>query len=116
MCNDCKSRSGCRKERYTYYVKKANDSYKELIKSCRQGINITEEEIYNTNRVLTPIIRKGLTVNHLYINHSDILDFSKASFYNYTNSGIFDFKPSDLPRIVRYKKRTRRRTKLLKNY
>ena len=39
VCNGCKSRSGCRKERWTYYARKANDSYKELISSCRQGIS-----------------------------------------------------------------------------
>ena len=47
VCNGCKSRSGCRKERFTYYARKANDSYKDLISSCRQGINLTDEEIYN---------------------------------------------------------------------
>ena len=30
VCNGCKSRSGCRKERYTYYARKADDIYKEV--------------------------------------------------------------------------------------
>ena len=41
----------------------------------------------------------------MYINHLDILDFSKPSFYNYVNNGVFEFKPLDFPRIVKYKKR-----------
>lgn len=58
VCNGCKSRSGCRKERFTYYARKANDSYKELISSCRQGINLTEEEIYSINQVILPLVKK----------------------------------------------------------
>lgn len=114
VCNGCKSRSGCRRERYTYYARKADDAYHEVKSESRKGINLTEEDIYNINITLTPLIKKGQTINHLYINHPDILDFSKASFYNYVNEGVFEFKPIDFPRIVKYKKRknsNKRRTR-----
>lgn len=114
VCNGCKSRSGCRRERYTYYARKADDTYHEVKSESRKGINLTEEDIYNINITLTPLIKKGQTINHLYINHPDILDFSKASFYNYVNDGVFEFKPIDFPRIVKYKKRknsNKRRTR-----
>ena len=114
VCNGCKSRSGCRKERYTYYARKADDSYKEVKSEARKGINLTPEEVYTINTTLTPLIKKGQTINHLYINHPDILDFSKPSFYNYVNNGVFEFGPLDFPRIVKYKKRknsNRRRTR-----
>ena len=105
VCNGCKSRSGCRKERYTYYARKDDDIYKEVKSEARKGINLTPEEVYKINTTLTPLIKKGQTINHLYINHPDILDFSKPSFYNYVNNGVFDFKPIDFPRIIKYKKR-----------
>ena len=105
VCNGCKSRSGCRKERYTYYARKADDSYREIKSEARKGINLTPEEVYTINNTLTPLIKKGQTINHLYINHPDILDFSKPSFYNYVNNGVFEFGPLDFPRIVKYKKR-----------
>ena len=105
VCNGCKSRSGCRKIRWTYYAREAQRAYDELIKSCRQGINLTPEEVHTINEVITPLIKKGQTTNHLYINHPDILDFSKSSFYRYINDGVFEFGPLDFPRIVKYKKR-----------
>lgn len=113
VCNGCKSRSGCRKERLTYYARKADDSYKDLITSCRQGINLSNEEIYNINQVITPLVKKGQTTNHLFINHPDVLNFSKSSFYRYISNGIFEFNPLDFPRIVKYKKRknNKRRTR-----
>lgn len=105
VCNGCKSRSGCRKVRWTYYAREADNSYKEVKSEARKGINLTAEEIYKINSILTPLIKKGQTINHLYINHPDILDFSKPSFYNYANNGVFEFSPLDFPRIVKYKKR-----------
>lgn len=105
VCNGCKSRSGCRKERYTYYARKADDMYREVKSEARKGINLTPEEVYQINKTLSPLIKKGQTINHLYINHPDILDFSKPSFYNYVKSGVFEFGPLDFPRIVKYKKR-----------
>ena len=113
VCNGCKSRSGCRKERWTYYARKADYAYKDLKSTCRKGINLTEEEVYNINKIVTPLLKKGQTYNHIYINHPDILDFSKVSFYNYVSNGVFEFGPLDLPRMVRYKKRknTNRRTR-----
>ena len=114
VCNGCKSRSGCRKERWTYYARNANDSYKEVKSEARKGINLTPEEVYNINIPLAPLSKKGQTINHLYINHPDILDFSKPSFYNYVNNGVFEFGPLDFPRIVKYKKRknsNKRRTR-----
>ena len=113
VCNGCKSRSGCRKERYTYYARKADDCYREVKSESRKGINLTPEEVYKINEIITPLIKKGQTTNHLYINHPDILDFSKATFYNYVNNGVFEFGPLDFPRIVKYKKRknNKRRTR-----
>lgn len=105
VCNGCKSRNGCRKVRWTYYAREADNSYKEVKSEARKGINLTAEEIYKINSILTPLIKKGQTINHLYINHPDILDFSKPSFYNYVNNGVFEFSPLDFPRIVKYKKR-----------
>ena len=35
VCNGCKSRSGCRKIRWTYYAREAQKDYEDLIKSCR---------------------------------------------------------------------------------
>lgn len=105
VCNGCKSRSGCRKVRWTYYAREADNSYKEVKSEARKGINLTAEEIYKINSILTPLIKKGQTINHLYINHPDILDFSKPSFYNYVNNGVFEFSPLDFPIIVKYKKR-----------
>ena len=72
------------------------------------------EEIHTINETITPLIKKGQTINHLYINHPDILNFSKSTFYRYIKVGVFVFGHLDLPIIVKYKKRknsSQRRTR-----
>ena len=39
------------------------------------------------------------------ITYTDILDFSKVSFYNYVSNGVFEFGHLDLTRMVRYEKK-----------
>ena len=45
VCNGCKSRSGCRKIRWTYYAREAQKSYDELKQESRKGLNLTYEQI-----------------------------------------------------------------------
>lgn len=105
VCNGCKSRSGCRRERWTYYAREAQKEYENIKSESRKGLNISYDEIDTINKIITPLVKNGQTTNHLYINHPDILDFSKVTFYKYINAGVFEFGPLDFPRIVKYKKR-----------
>lgn len=115
VCNGCKSRSGCRKERSTYFAKDAHDNYIIKFSESRKGIDLSLIEIEKINKVITPLIKdKNQTINHIFVNHSDLLNFSKQSFYNYIDYSIFAFRNGDLPRKVRYKVRKnskKRRTK-----
>lgn len=52
-----------------------------------------------------PLVKKGQTTNHLYINHPEVLNFGKSTYYRYINNRIFEFGPLDFPRIVKHKKR-----------
>ncbi len=51
------------------------------------------------------ILEKHQSVNQVYINHPDILYFSKTEFYHLIDKGVFSFRNIDLPRKVKYKPR-----------
>ena len=114
VCNGCSSKRGCRKIKFTYRAYDAEASYQDDLRNTRKGISLTPDEIDEINEVLTPLIKNGQTINHLYINHPEILDFSKVTFYHYVNEGIFKFGPLDFPRIVKYKKRKNNKTRRTK--
>ena len=53
---------------------------------------------------------KKQSVNQVYINHSDILYFSKTTFYKYVDIGVFSLTNADLPKKIKYKKRKKNGT------
>lgn len=106
VCNGCEQKVKCRKVKYYYYSKFANDEYSEKLRTSRYGINQTKEEIYELDKIIAPLIKeKNQSISHIYNNHPDEINFSRSTMYNYINLGVFSFKNIDLPRKVKYKKR-----------
>lgn len=106
VCNGCELKNKCRKIKYYYYAKFANDEYKEKLSKSRIGINLSKEEAYDIDTVIAPLIRdKHQTIAHIYANHPDEINFSRATMYKYVDLGVFSFKNIDLPRKVKYKRR-----------
>ena len=106
VCNGCEFKVKCRKIKYYYYPKFANDEYKENLRESREGISLTKEEVYELDKLITPLIKdKKQSIAHVYANHPDELYFSRVTMYNYVDLGVFSFRNIDLPRKVKYKKR-----------
>ena len=99
-------KSKCRETRILYYAKVAHSDYRENLTNSREGINITKSEIYEIDNIIIPLIKeKNHTINQVYINNPDILNFSKSTMYKYINLSVFDLQNIDLKRKVKYKKR-----------
>lgn len=109
VCNNCSFKNSCNKY-HLYYNAKAAQCHADEIKSeSRKGIDATEEEINIINKNIVPLIKdKKQSVNQVYINHPDILPFTKTTFYTYVNNGIINLTNLDLPKKVVYKKRKKK--------
>ncbi len=106
VCNGCEQKNKCRKIKYYYYSKFANDEYSEKLRESRYGIDLSKEEAYELDKLITPLIKeKHQTIAHIYANHPDEISFSRKTMYNYVDLGVFSFKNINLPRKVKYKKR-----------
>lgn len=112
VCNNCSFKNSCTKY-HLYYNAKAAQSHADEIKSeSRKGIDATEEEINIINKNIVPLIKdKKQSVNQVFANHTDILPFTKTTFYTYVNNGIINLTNLDLPRKVKYKKRNKKNSK-----
>lgn len=67
------------------------------------------ETINEINETIAPLIKyKKQTVNQVYLNHPDLLYFSKSEFYKLINEGYLNIINLDLPRKVKYSKRKSR--------
>jgi len=106
VCNTCEDKNRCRKHKLYYNSKLAQKNYETVLVNTRIGVDITPTEIDEIERIIVPLIKnKKHSVNQVFINHSDILYFSKSTFYNYINIGLLSLINLDLPKKVKYKKR-----------
>lgn len=104
VCNACKKKSSCSLQKFYYRAKIAQQEYEQFLSEARQGIQISKEKIDEISKIITPlIVEQNQSINQVYINHPDLLDFCKSEFYRLIDLGIFPFRNIDLPRKVRYK-------------
>ena len=115
VCNGCEKRVSCRLVKYYYDAQKANNDYLDTLTNSRIGIRLSKNREQEIESVIYDlIVNKQQSVNEIYINNPDLLDFSKPTFYSYVNQGVFHLKNLDLRRKVSYKPRNKqnKRTRL----
>jgi IS30 family transposase len=72
------------------------------------GIGISEEECIELDNFITPLIKKGQPISHIYNVAKDRIPCSKSTLYRYIDSGVLSVKNIDLRSLVRYKSRRKR--------
>lgn len=106
VCNGCEDRyKSCRKPHYYYKARYAQLNYNKTLSESRKGIGKTPIELEELNELITPLIRNGQPLGHIYAHHAEEIDCSRRTLYNYLDSGLFSVRNIDLPRKVRYKPR-----------
>lgn len=112
VCNGCPIRNRCPLEKQFYYARDADAEYSRTLSDSRKGVDLTQAEIDDLNRLLQACIGKNKqSPYHVYISHRDMFNCSLRTLYNYINLGILNVKPIDLPRATRRKPRkTKSRT------
>ena len=106
VCNQCKFKNKCNKHKLYYNAINAQGNFEEKQFEARTGVNVSIETIDQIERIIVPLIKnKNQSINQIYANHSDILYFSKSTFYNYIHNGILSLSDLDLPKKVIYKPR-----------
>ena len=65
----------------------------------------TALELDDLDRLISPLLKQGQPLNHIYATHENEIGCSRRSIYHYLEQGAFSAGPLDLPRKVRYKPR-----------
>ena len=104
VCNGCDKFNHCKKQKYSYSSHIAYNEYKQTLISERAHLNITKEQIVSINEVISPLmVYKNHSVNQVYIEHPELLPFSKPTFYKYIDLGLLNVRNIDLQRKVKWK-------------
>jgi len=106
VCNGCPSIVQCDREKRFYDSAIAQKQYEAVLKDSRDGIAISPNERDFLGDLLRPLLRKGQSIHHIYVNNKNLINVDEKTLYNYIEDGVFeDINNLDLPRQVRYKKR-----------
>lgn len=92
VCNACRKKNFCTSERYFYDAKHANERYRDILVSSREGVNLTEDERLNLEAIVADGLRRGLSPYQIILQNGgeEGLGICEKTFYTYINSGIFD--------------------------
>jgi len=105
VCNSCNDLKVCTYERLIYVAKYADDMYRDTLSTAREGINQTPEKLQEIDRLVSPLIKKGQPIAHIFSSHGAEIDCSRATLYSYIDKNVFSVRNIDLPRKVKYKPR-----------
>ncbi len=116
VCNACDSRNICHLEKHVYHAKKAQAEYEEKLVSSRVGINLTPSELEKLDAMISPLIKRGQPLSHIFAVHADDIPVCRRTLYNYLDQRVFEARNIDLHRRVRYKKRRSRNKPIDNNH
>lgn len=105
VCNSCDTISKCSLLKNIYDSEHAHIKAHKAISQSRSGLCVSEDEIARLNKIISPLVANGQSVNQIYINHQDDLMCSEKTIYNYIDACLFDVRNIDLPRKVKFRER-----------
>ncbi len=105
VCNTCKNRKLCIKDKYVYTAPYADAAVSRRRSESRLGIRLTDEQKSFVDELVTRLVRKGQPLSHIYAEHEAELPVTLRSLYNYIDAGELTIKNIDLRRKVGYKSR-----------
>lgn len=108
VCNGCPEESKCVLRKQYYLATSADVNYRELLVKSREGANITEDELLDLDRLVSPLIRKGQSVHHIMANNPDDFSINEKTLYRYIAGGMLHAKNGDMPRVCMLKPRRRK--------
>ena len=108
VCNTCKDRKLCIKDKYVYSAPYADAAVSRRRSESRQGIRLTDEQKVFVDELVTRLVRKGQPLTHIYAEHEVEMPMSLRSLYNYIDAGELTIKNIDLRRKTSYRQRRKK--------
>ena len=111
VCNTCKDRRLCIKDKYIYSAMHADAAVKRRRSDSRKGIRLKAEEKEFVDELVTRLVKKGQPLTHIYAEHEAEMPMSLRSLYNYIDAGELTIRNIDLRRKTGYKPRKKKNGK-----
>lgn len=84
-------------EKHFYHPVCAQQEYLSVLSESRQGISLTEAEVTHLDSVISPLIMRGQSINHICTTNRDSITVSESTIYRLIDYNVFTAKNIDLP-------------------
>ena len=108
VCNVCSRRRKCKSDRVYYTAQQADAVAKRRYAEARSKPQMQKEAMAALDALVTPLIKKGQPLTHIYAEHGAELPVSQRTLYNYIDSGRLSVGNLDLRRKVGYRPRKKK--------
>ena len=107
VCNVCSRRRNCKCDRFYYMANQADAMSKKRYSKARKKTHADKDELKRIDSIVSPLIRKGQPISHIYSEHGTEIGISPRTLYRYIDMGCLKVNNFDLRRKVSYKQRKR---------
>ena len=101
VCNGCEKRKSCTFRKRMYFAGQADELSIKLRSESRSGMNLSEDEVKELDGIISPRIKMGQSIHHIFATSQDELYICERTAYTLLHSGMISARPIDAPRIVR---------------
>ena len=108
VCNVCTQRRKCKLDRIYYIAQQADAVAKRRYAQARSKPQIHGADLVALDALVTPLIRKGQPLAHIYAEHAEELPVSQRTLYHYIDEGVLSVGNLDLRRKVSYRPRRKK--------
>lgn len=108
VCNVCSIRRKCKLDRAYYISHQADAMAKRRYSEARSKLQIRGEELETLDALVSPLIKKGQPLTHIYAEHAEELPVCQRTLYNYIEAGALSVGNIDLRRKVGYRPRKKK--------
>lgn len=105
VCNICGNRRKGKQDRIYYSAQQADASARRRYSEARSKPQLTEEELAALDALVSPLVKKGQPLTHIFAEHGDEIPVSQRTLYNYIDAGKLAIDNLDLRRKVGYRPR-----------
>ena len=85
VCNGCTKRTSCRMERCLYSAQVAHAKALDNAREPRKGVDLSGAQLVNLDSLVTPLMKKGQSLNQIYLSHENEIPCCLKSLYNHVN-------------------------------
>ena len=105
VCNACPDLKRCVLRKFFYLATAAHSEYRSVLSGNRQGFNMTTGEVKTVDEIVSPCIKNGQSIHHIWVNNADALPVGERTIARLIHANLLEAGVLDQKRVCKLKPR-----------